>query len=125
MPRTTLAFAAALIAVGVISYATTGFTSWTALIPAFLGLLIEICGLIALKNRKIGLSIGLVIAVIGVLGTSMNVLKLGELIAGEAERPMAVVASTVTFVLLIVYIILGVRAFITARREDEANAATD
>lgn len=55
----------------------------------------------------------------------MNVLKLGELIAGEAERPMAVVASTVTFVLLIVYIILGVRAFITARREDEANATTD
>ncbi|OIU86403.1 hypothetical protein [Microbacterium sp. AR7-10] len=124
MPRTTLTFGGLLIAVGIISYAVTGFISWTALIPAFLGLLIAICGLIALKNTTIGLSIALVISVLGVLGTSMNVLKVGELISGQAERPLAIVASTVTFVLLIVYIVTGVRLFLTARRGDNAEATT-
>ncbi|QCP06931.1 hypothetical protein FDF08_01955 [Micrococcus luteus] len=124
MPRTTLTFGGLLIAVGIISYAVTGFISWTALIPAFLGLLIAICGLIALKNTTIGLSIALVISVLGVLGTSMNVLKVGELISGQAERPLAIVASTVTFVLLIVYIVTGVRLFLTARRGDKAEATT-
>lgn len=124
MPRTTLTFGGLLIAVGIISYAVTGFISWTALIPAFLGLLIAICGLIALKNITIGLSIALVISVLGVLGTSMNVLKVGELISGQAERPLAIVASTVTFVLLIVYIVTGVRLFLTARRGDKAEATT-
>lgn len=123
MPRTTLTLGAVLIAVGIISYAAAGFTSWTALIPAFLGVLIAICGLIARKNHTIGLSIALVMSVLGVLGTSMNVLKVGELISGQAERPLAVVASTVTFVLLIVYIILGVRSFFSARRGDEAESS--
>lgn len=124
MPRTTLTFGGLLISVGIISYAVTGFISWTALIPAFLGMLIVICGLIALKNTTIGLSIALVISVLGVLGTSMNVLKVGELISGQAERPLAIVASTVTFVLLIVYIVTGVRLFLTARRGDKAEATT-
>ena len=124
MPRTTLTLGAVLIAVGIISYAAAGFTSWTALIPAFLGLLIAICGFIALKNNTIGLSIALVISILGVLGTSMNVLKVGELISGQAERPLAIVASTVTFVLLIVYIVIGVRSFLTARRGDRADATT-
>ncbi|MTE24903.1 MULTISPECIES: hypothetical protein [unclassified Microbacterium] len=124
MPRTTLTFGGLLISVGIISYAVTGFISWTALIPAFLGMLIVICGLIALKNTTIGLSIALVISVLGVLGTSMNVLKVGELISGQAECPLAIGASTVTFVLLIVYIVTGVRLFLTARRGDKAEATT-
>lgn len=85
-------------------------------------MLIAICRLIALKNTTIGLSIALVISVLGVLGTSMNVLKVGELISGQAERPLAIVASTVTFVLLIVYIATGVRLFLTARRGNAADA---
>ena len=50
----------------------------------------------------------------------MNVLKLGDLFAGTAERPAAVIISTVTFVLLIIYIILGIRSFIAARRNPTA-----
>ena len=53
---------------------------------------------------------------VGLAGTLMNVLKLGELLGGTAERPIAVIASTLTFVALLVYLVLGVTSFIRARR---------
>jgi hypothetical protein len=53
----------------------------------------------------------------------MNVVKLGDVFAGTAERPVAVIVSTVTFVLLIAYIVLGVRSFIQARRWKQEAAA--
>ena len=124
MSRITLALSGILIVVGIVSYAISDFTSWTALIPAFLGLLIGICGLIARKRKKIGISIAFVIATLGVLGTSMNALKIGEVIAGQAERPLAVVASTITFILLIGYIVLGIRSLLTARRRTADEVAS-
>lgn len=116
MPRITIGLGFILIALGVISYIATAFASWTALIPAILGAVILVSGLIALKNQKIGVHIGLVVALLGVLGTAMNVVQLGSLFAGTAERPAAVVVSTITFVLLLIYIVLGIRSFIAARR---------
>ncbi|NUL46544.1 hypothetical protein F7P69_15255 [Cellulosimicrobium funkei] len=116
MPRITIGVGALLVIVGVIAYVTSGATSWTALIPAILGVLILIGGLIGLKSPKIGVHAGLVLALLGIAGTFMNVLQLGALFAGEAERPTAVIASTVTFVVLVVYVVLGVRSFIRARR---------
>ncbi|MEW1981146.1 hypothetical protein AB0333_09490 [Citricoccus sp. NPDC079358] len=116
MPGITIGVGVLLIIVGVIAYFMSGATSWTALIPTILGVLILCGGLIGLKSPKIGVHAGLVLALLGILGTSMNVLQLGALFAGEAERPAAVIASTVTFVLLVVYVVLGVRSFIRARR---------
>lgn len=116
MPRITIGVGVLLIIVGVIAYFTSGATSWTALIPAILGVLILIGGLIGLKSPKIGVHAGLVLALLGIVGTFMNVMQLGALFAGEAERPAAVIASTVTFVVLVVYVVLGVRSFIRASR---------
>lgn len=116
MPRRTIALGAILVAVGVVSYVATSFSSWTALIPAILGLLIAVCGLVAVKNQKVGIHVALGIALLGILGTSMNVIKIGTLISGDAERPLAIVASTVTFVLLVGYVITAIRSFISARR---------
>lgn len=116
MPRTTIGLGIVLVVVGVIAYIATGFASWTALIPAILGAVILICGLIGLKNQKLGVHIALVVAILGIFGTGMNVMQIGALIAGEAERPAAVVTSIITFVLLIAYVITGVRSFIAARR---------
>ncbi|MDN5746472.1 MAG: hypothetical protein L0H31_15325 [Nocardioidaceae bacterium] len=125
MPRITIGLGIVLVAVGVIAYIATGFASWTALIPAILGAVILACGLIGMKNQKAGIHIALVVAILGILGTGMNVLQIGALVAGEAERPAAVITSIITFVLLIVYVILGIRSFITARRwTDTANAET-
>lgn len=116
MPRLTIILGAVLIVLGVIGYIVTAFASWTALIPAILGVLLVVFGLIGVKRPKIGVHIALVMALLGVIGTFMNVLKIGEVFAGTAERPVAVVLSTITFLLLIVYIALGVRSFIAARR---------
>ncbi|QJU54810.1 hypothetical protein SCB71_17140 [Herbiconiux sp. KACC 21604] len=116
MPRITIILGAVLIVLGVIGYIATEFASWTALIPSILGALLVVFGLIGVKRPKIGIHVALVVALLGIAGTLMNVLKIGEVFAGTAERPVAVVLSTITFVLLIVYVVLGVRSFIAARK---------
>ncbi|GAA1678275.1 hypothetical protein GCM10010977_29890 [Citricoccus zhacaiensis] len=122
MRRLTLGLSVLLIAIGSIAYIATSFASWTALIPALLGVVILIAGLISLKKQKLGVHLALAVAVLGVLGTSMNVLQLGALIAGDAERPTAVLISTITFALLILYVALGIHSFVTARRWKAAEA---
>lgn len=122
MPRITIGLGTILIALGAIAYFATAFASWTALIPAILGAVILACGLIGLKNEKIGVHSGLVVALLGVFGTAMNVLQLGEVFTGTAERPAAVIVSTIAFVLLVVYIVLGIRSFIAARRRKGSEA---
>lgn len=122
MPRITIILGAVLVVLGVIGYIVTAFASWTALIPAILGVLLVVFGLVGVKRPKIGVHIALVVALLGVIGTFMNVLKIGEVFAGTAERPVAVVLSTITFILLIVYIALGVRSFIAARRTPAVSA---
>jgi len=124
MPRITIGLGVLLIAVGAIAYIATAFASWTALIPAILGAVILVAGLIGRKNQKLGihLALALAVAVLGILGTSMNVLQLGALIAGTAERPTAVFTSTITFALLLLYVVLGVHSFVSARRWKAAEA---
>jgi hypothetical protein len=46
----------------------------------------------------------------------MNVAKIGQVFAGTAERPAAIIVSTVMFVVLVAYVALGVRSFVAARR---------
>ncbi|MDJ1370249.1 hypothetical protein C7K25_02480 [Gulosibacter molinativorax] len=116
MPRITIVLGAVLIVAGVLAFLVSGLASWTALIPSILGAILLLCGLIALRRVRIGVHAALVVALVGVAGTFMNVLQLGQLFAGIAERPLAVIVSTLTFVLLLVYMVLGVRSFIVARR---------
>lgn len=122
MPRITIGLGVLLIALGAIAYIATAFASWTALIPAILGVVILVGGLIGIRNEKVGVHLALAVAVLGILGTSMNVMQIGALIAGDAERPTAVFTSTITFALLLVYVVLGVRSFIAARRWKAAEA---
>jgi hypothetical protein len=124
MPRNTLIVGGILVVLGVVSYVATAFASWTALIPSILGVVLVICGLVALRKPMLGVHAALVVALLGLAGTLMNVLKLGEVFAGTAERPLAVVVSAITFVLLLIYIALGVRSFIAARRWKSENAVS-
>lgn len=119
MTNLTYAIGGILTALGVIAYVATGAASVTALIPAFVGVLLLICAALAHQRaslRRHAMHAALVIALLGALGSLMNVAKLGELVAGTAERPSAVVVSTIMFVLLVVHIAMGVRSFIAARR---------
>jgi hypothetical protein len=123
MPRTTIVVGGILVVLGVASYVATSFASWTALIPSILGALLVVFGVVGIRRPKLGIHVALVVALAGVAGTLMNVVKLGDVFAGTAERPVAVIVSTVTFVLLIAYIVLGVRSFIQARRWKQEAAA--
>lgn len=125
MPRITISFGVILIALGVVAYFATGMASWTALIPSILGAVIAICGAVGIKQPKIGIHIALVVAVLGILGTLRSVLQLGAVFAGTAERPAAVIVSTITFVLLVIYLVLGIRSFMAARRWKDETAVTE
>lgn len=122
MARVTQGVGALLVVVGVVAYLVSDGASPTALIPAVLGLVIGGLGLLATREplRRHAIHGALVVALLGLLGTLPRVGGLGEVLAGEAERPIAVIASTVTAAALLVYVVLGVRSFVAARRSPAA-----
>ena len=83
-----------------------------------IGVLLGIAGAVALKPpaQKHAIHGALVIALLGVAGSLANVVKFGQLIDGTAERPAAVLVSTIMFLVLLVYLAFGVRSFVAARR---------
>ncbi|GAB3286269.1 hypothetical protein [Pseudoclavibacter terrae] len=126
MPLLTILIGAALVVTGAVAYFVSDTGSLTALIPAAVGVLLVIAGLIARnpKLRKHAIHGALAVALLGALGSLMNVAKLGDLIAGTAERPGAIISSTIMLVLLVALITAGVRSFIAARRGRQAAAVT-
>jgi hypothetical protein len=115
MASTTRTFGIVLILLGVASYVLTGRTSVTALIPAFFGAVFVILALVARNEaaRKHAMHAAVALGLLGLLAT------LGRLVpaiaAGDLGRP-AVLAQLVMSVLLIIYVALGVKSFIDARR---------
>ncbi|ROP34655.1 hypothetical protein [Pseudokineococcus lusitanus] len=109
---------AALVVLGVLGYVLTGADSLTALIPAVVGVLMLAAAAVARSPRlhRHGIHAALLVALLGLLGSSMNVVRLPAVLTGTAERPAAVVVSTVMAVLLLVYLVAGVRSFAAARR---------
>lgn len=119
MLRLTFVIGGILTVLGVVAYFATGAASVTALIPTFVGVLLLVCGAIASRGesaRKHAIHAALVVALLGALGSLMQVVKLGDVIAGTAQRPAAVIVSTVMFLLLVLYVVMGVRSFIAARK---------
>lgn len=116
MSRTTISLGVILIVIGLIAYIATSFGSWTALIPAILGVIMVVLGYVATGNPRVGNTAALIVAVLGIIGTATNVFQLGDVLAGTAERPMAVITSIITFVLLIVYVVMSLSAMARTRR---------
>ncbi|MCU1546772.1 MAG: hypothetical protein JWP30_1872 [Homoserinimonas sp.] len=125
MPLVTIVIGSFLTVAGVIAYAVTDAASLTALIPSVVGILMLMLGLLARAEnlRRHAIHAALVVALLGALGSAMNVIRIGEVFAGTAERPVAIIVSTIMFVTLVVYVILGVMSFIRARRWKTENAA--
>ncbi|NDL57150.1 hypothetical protein [Phytoactinopolyspora mesophila] len=119
MTAVTLVVGGLLTLAGIIAYAVSDAASATALIPSVVGVLLLVCGLLARKAsiHKHAIHAAMVIALLGALGSLMNVVQIGDLIDGTAERPAAIVVSIIMFVILVAYLVLGVRSFISARRQ--------
>lgn len=105
--------------VGIGGYVATNMVSPTALIPAFLGLLLTVAGVIAGQEsmRKHAMHGAAFIALIGLAGTASRTMKLPALLSGEAvKNPGAIYSSAMTFVLSAIFLALCVKSFIDARK---------
>lgn len=97
-----------MILFGLISYFGTGGQSITALIPSFFGIVFGILGYIA-KNRshfKHALYTAMVLALIGVIGTSGGLINLFYQIEPQA------VSKSIMAALCLVYIIAAINTII-------------
>jgi hypothetical protein len=118
MAKITIVFAVLLIALGVFGFAATGGTHPTALIPAYVGALLTIFGVLAMspdaKKRKLYMHFNVTIGLLGFLGALDALLK-NVFRAATAGR-FAIEAQAAMAVLLLIYVALCVRSFIAARR---------
>jgi hypothetical protein len=122
MIRFTFVLGAVLVVLGVGAYALTSAVSVTALIPALVGVLLLACAAVARSaaRRRAALIGALVVALLAALGSLMNVVRIGDVFAGTAQRPGAVIVSTIMFVLLVAYLVVGTRALLADRRDRTA-----
>jgi hypothetical protein len=104
-----------LILLGVIGYVGTGAASVTALIPAIVGAVFLVLALAArsVQARKHVMHAAVALALILTIGVVPRILSAVN--AGEASRP-AVLAQIAMAVILLVYVLLGVKSFVDARR---------
>ena len=118
MPRITVIFSLIYIALGLGGFFLTGAVHKTALIPAVIGVVLLVLGLLASKEklRMHVMHAALLIGLLALLGTARSLLKLPAAFDGTEARPEAVFAQAATAVLSVVYLALGVRSFIAARR---------
>ncbi len=119
MVNYTFVYAASLALLGVAGYILTGQESVTALIPAFFAIPFLLLALFARKEslRKHLMHAALLLALLALFGSAGGLASLPGLLSGsEVERPSAVVAQSVMSLLTLVYLALGVRSFIQARK---------
>jgi hypothetical protein len=118
MPRITVVFSLLYIAIGLAGFFLTGAVHKTALIPAAIGAVLLVLGLLG-RNEKLRMHVmhaALLVGLLAFLATASSLLKLPSAIDGTAARPGAVYAQAATAVLSLVYLAYGVRSFIAARR---------
>jgi hypothetical protein len=113
-----------LIIVGIAGYGFSmaqGNASLTALIPSAIGLILAVLGLVASKQenlRKHLMHGALLVALLGFIFTVDGVLSLiNYLIGNQVDRPLAAFSKTITAILCLIFLILGVKSFIDARRK--------
>ena len=127
MPSVTIVYGAILTVIGLTGYFATGQASVTALIPAFLGVPVAICGLLARNERllKHAMHGAVLLALLGLLGTLSSPAKLPALLDGTAERPAAVLAQILTLLCSLIFVVLSVQSFIAARRARQSSDAIE
>jgi hypothetical protein len=115
MPAVTRVVGFLLVLLGVVGYVGTGAASITALIPAMVGALFLILAMAArsASARRHVMHAAVAIALLLVLGVVPRII--GAINAGEMQRP-AVLAQIAMATILAVYVLLGVKSFIDARR---------
>ena len=126
MPSTSIAFGTILILIGILG-AIAGYLngrySNTALIPAAFGILMALCGFIAWKMpnlRKHLMHGALLVALMGVIGTLFSPGIRNFLTTGHVGDSTSFVAQVSMGAVCVLFLILGIKSFIDARRNKDA-----
>lgn len=110
---------ALLVLTGVGFYVGITPHHFTSLIPAVLGLIIFILGLVARneKMRRHAMHGAMAFGLIGFLGSLMGIPSWINMIQGQpAFRPQAAQAQFLMFIICGVFLIMCIRSFVQARR---------
>ncbi|PWU04981.1 MAG: hypothetical protein C5B43_03940 [Verrucomicrobia bacterium] len=116
----TFTFSTLLIILGLVGYFGTGMISIFALIPAGLGLLILICGLLALSPRltKTFMHIAVMLSFLGFIFTSKGIVKMVKMLMGvPIPLPQEAIAQSIMSLLCLVYVFICFRWFLNNRRK--------
>ena len=120
MPFVTIVFGLALVAQGCFFYfgSNEAKPSMTALIPAFFGLPLLICGVVALKEKllKHAMHVAAVLGLLGVIGAGMRFLPKLFDFPTDPKGKRATTATGIMFGICVVFVALCVNSFIQARR---------
>ena len=122
MAKITVLFGIVLIILGVASFVLTGNKFPTSLIPAAFGILLITFGSMAEtpvpKRRMLFMHIAVTVGLLGFLATAPALFQVVQLIKGTRLflHPPAVEEKAAMSLLMLIYVLLCVRSFITARR---------
>ena len=122
MAKTTVAFGVILIVLGAAFFLATGSHAPTALIPAYFGIVLAFCGLLAgtgdSKKRMLFMHVAVTIGLIGFLFPGFRALgDAVKLARGETLlRPVAFEEEAAMAVLMLIFVLLCVRSFTAARK---------
>ena len=120
MALVTLVFAVLLAGLGLGGYLGTGSLHPTALIPLWFGVAFGVFGALAISKsegrRKLFMHINVLIAVLGFAGTVAEMLR--SLASGKELDLTALAAQLAMAWLLLIYVILCVRSFLSARQSE-------
>ena len=126
MGKISLMMGLILVAVGCISYFGTGTESKTALIPAFFGAGLTLCGLISLAKPSLNKHVMHAAAMIGILGVIggfvppiRQLSKTGEVDLGSPAFLGGVALSIASAA----FVVMCVQSFIAARKARQAGEA--
>src|ERR1035438_3967344 len=118
MAKITLVFAILLVALGLIGYLGTGSQHPTALIPAWIGLLLGLFGWRAVspdeRRRRLSMHISVTIGLVGFVGAVAEIIR--NLASSKALDMTALEAKMALAWLLLIYVALCARSFSAARR---------
>jgi hypothetical protein len=130
----TVGFGILLIALGVGTFVYVGAHSeqWTALIPAFFGVALGLCGVLARKDRlrmhvmHLAVLVGLAGCVIGWMRVAPNLGELfttGHVVHDGKDRTVATIETLALALICTAFTALCVRSFINVRRARRAQQA--
>lgn len=127
MPFITMNFGGFLLVLGILAFASPSLFgageayAKTSLIPAGVGLLLELCGAFSLSKpglRKHLMHVAALVALIGFIGGFMPISRAG-LDFGKASVVVGLIMST----LCLIFLVICIRSFVAARKARQAAAA--